>query len=301
MAKTQAPAKQPEQSGTAVAKAPNTFAGFLDSMKPKIAAILPKHLTPERMLMLANLVTVKTPKLRECTPASVFNAIVAASRLGLEIGRHAHLVPFGKECVFIPDYQGLIHLAVSSGKVRHIDARVVYRDDHFDYELGTEPRIVHRPKLGGGRDPKADIIAFYAVGHLTDGSTVIGEPMTKHEMDLVKARSRAGTDGPWVTDYAAMGRKTVVKRLCKFLPQTPELAAAIELDNRADSGEVGMVSELIDTNESLNADVADKTKEKAEELKKRMGAQPAEAAEGESAPEPEGGAQGSGKDGDLPF
>ena len=260
---------------TASKKTPMTFEDLLDTTKGRIAAILPKHLTAERMVALAALAATKTPKLKECTPLSLFNAIMNASRLGLEIGTHAHLVPFRNskanitECVMIPDYRGLINLAIRSAHVRHIDARVVYKDDAFDYQLGDTPFIRHKPKLDGDRSPE-NIFAFYAIAHLADGPPVFDEPMSKEEVDAVRARSRAKDDGPWVTDYVAMGKKTVVKRLAKFLPQTPEMAAAVELDNRAETGEISTVSDLIDSSDSINQAVADSTKQRAEELKGKL-------------------------------
>lgn len=277
-------------AGTAVAEAPKksmTFDDLLDTAKVRIAAILPKHLTAERMVALAALAATKTPKLKECTPLTLFSSIMNASRLGLEIGSHAHLVPFRNtrancmECVMIPDYRGLIHLAIRSGHVRHVDARVVYEGDEFDYQLGTQPRIIHKPKLDAPHLQQS-IIAFYAVAHLDDDAVGF-EIMSKAEVDAIRARSRASQDGPWVTDYEAMGKKTVVKRLAKFLPQTPEMAAAVELDNRAESGEISTVSDIIDSRESINQSVADSTKQRAEDLK----AQLQEEAGGEKVPLPE--------------
>jgi recombination protein RecT len=293
-----------ETKSTAVApakKAALTFEDLLERMKPRLEAILPKHLTAERMVALASLAATKTPKLRECQPLSLFNAIMNASRLGLEIGQYAHLVPFRNnklnitECVMIPDYRGLISLAVRSEKVVHIDARVVYDGDAFAYVLGSSPRIDHAPKIG---TPRGDehVIGFYAVAHLATGMTVFDEPMTKAEVDAVRGRSRAKDDGPWVTDYQAMGKKTVVKRLAKFLPQTPEMAAAVELDNRAETGEVGTVSDIIDSAESVNQAVAQSTKEKAEALKERL----TEKAEPSDAKEP-AEAKATAKDGSLPW
>ena len=257
-----------------VEKKPLTFNDLLEKMKPQIAAILPKHLTPERMVALCALAATKTPQLKECTPLSLFNAIVHASRLGLEIGQHAHLVPFKNskagvtEVVMVPDYRGLISLAVRSGKVKHIDARAVYKDDAFDYQYGTQPLILHKPKLDAERGEK-EMVAFYAAAHLVDG-TVVFDVMSKAEVDGIRARSRAKDAGPWATDYEAMGKKTVVKRLAKFLPQTPELAAAIELDNRGETGEIGTVSAIIDSPESVNAAVAQETKAKLDTLKGKL-------------------------------
>ena len=256
--------------------------------------VLPRHLTGERMLALVNLVANKTPKLKDCAltkggQLSLYTAVMHASRLGLEIGHLAHIVPFENrkagivEAVFIPDYRGVIQVAVNSGKVQHIDARVVYDGDDFDYELGTKPTIHHKPKLRDAVPGDGQIIAFYAVAHL-DGSYVF-EVMSKAEVDAIRGRSRAKEDGPWVTDYAMMGRKTVVKRLSKFLPQTPELQAVIELDNRAETGQVGTVSDIIDSPDSVNEAVAEQTRQKAEDLKARMAANAGE----EQAPEPPAG------------
>ena len=263
-------------TGTAVAKAPMTFAGLLERMKPEMGELLPKHLTPERMMTLVQLAATKTPRLKDCTPISLFTAVMNASRLGLEIGQHAHLVPFRNkkgetECAMIPDYRGLVHLAVNSGKVKHMDVRVVYAEDDFNYELGTKPFIHHKPQLGGSRKQE-DIVCFYTVSWLADGTPISGEPMTKGEVDAIRKRSKAADDGPWVTDYVMMGKKTVVKRDCKMLPQTPELTAAIELDNRAESGDIGTVSDLIDTPERVAAHVSEKTSEKTADIKARLAA-----------------------------
>ncbi len=272
------------QTGKAVAPVAPSFNALVRSWIPAMEKVLPRHLTGERMLALMNLVANKTPKLKECAltkggQLSLYTAMMNASRLGLEIGSLAHIVPFENsragivEAVLIPDYRGLIHLAVSSGKVQHIDARVVYEGDEFDYQLGTQPTIRHKPKLRESVPANEQIIAFYAVGHLN--GTFGFEVMSKAEVDAIRARARAKDNGPWVTDYPMMGRKTVVKRLAKYLPQTPELVAAIELDNRGETGEVGTVSDIIDTSDSLNQAVADQTRQKAEDLKARLGERPA--------------------------
>ncbi len=64
------------------------------------------------------------------------------------------------------------------------------------------------------------------------------------EVDAIRARSRAGKSGPWVSDYEEMARKTVVRRLCKYLPMSVDKAAkfsaALELDDAANSGHQGL-------------------------------------------------------------
>ena len=67
---------------------------MLAKYKPAIASVLPRHLTPERMLRIAHTSINKVPKLKSCTPISLLNAVIEISILGLEVGRTAHIIPF---------------------------------------------------------------------------------------------------------------------------------------------------------------------------------------------------------------
>jgi hypothetical protein len=58
--------------------------------------------------------------------------------------------------------------------------------------------------------------------------------MEKAEVDAIRARSRA-KNGPWATDYVEMGRKTPVRRLCKYLKLDPETQRLITEDERMDA------------------------------------------------------------------
>ena len=71
---------------------------------------------------------------------------------------------------------------------------------------------------------------MYAVAHLKDGG-VQAEVMTLADINAIRKRSRSGDSGPWVTDFGEMARKTVIKRLCKSLPISVELATALEADS----------------------------------------------------------------------
>ena len=107
-----------------------------------------------------------------------------------------------------------------------------------------------------------DIVSVYAVAHLKDGYTQF-EVMTRDEVEAIRERSKSKSHGPWVTDFAEMARKTVVKRLCKYLPLSPQLAAAIELDNRSESGFVGGGAPEID-------DLAASVRSSAKSLRKAL-------------------------------
>src|SRR5687767_6778411 len=90
----------------------------------RIAEVLPKHLTPERLVTLTLVAATKTPKLFDCSVESVALALIRVAQWGLEIGVTAHLVPFNTKvgdkwvttCTPIADYKGLI-LMIERGKV----------------------------------------------------------------------------------------------------------------------------------------------------------------------------------------
>ena len=54
-----------------------------DKFKEQIALALPKHLTPDRMARVALTTVLKTPKLAECDPASVLQALLTCSQPGI--------------------------------------------------------------------------------------------------------------------------------------------------------------------------------------------------------------------------
>lgn len=198
-----------------------------DAMKKQIALALPKHMTADRMARVALTAINKTPKLLECTKESLMAAIMTCSQFGLEPdGRHAHLIPYGNQCQLILDYKGLVALMRRSGDVSDIHADFVGSNDDFDYCFGTGSQLKHKPNLKSRGEP----IAFYSYVRLKDGSESF-EVLGIEEVDSVRKRSRAGNNGPWVTDYNEMGKKTAFRRHSKWLPLSTEVMDAINADD----------------------------------------------------------------------
>ncbi|WP_298442460.1 recombinase RecT [Gordonia sp. (in: high G+C Gram-positive bacteria)] len=214
-----------------------TLAQLIERMKPEIGRALPKHMDPDRMARIATTVLRQTPQLARCTPESFLGALLTASQLGLEPGPlgEAYLVPYGREVTFIPGYRGLVKLAWQSGTIKSFNAHVVYENDEFDYSYGLEPHLTHKPARGDRGKPTE----VYAAAVFKDGGSVF-EVMSVEDVEAIRRRSRAGTNGPWKTDWSAMARKTVVKQLAKWMPLSPELAAAASRDGtvRTDTGEL---------------------------------------------------------------
>lgn len=234
-----------------------TVAAFFEQNRSAIAAVLPKHITADRMLKIALRALRTTPKLMGCTVDSLFGAVVTCAQLGLEpntLQGHIYLIPFENkkkgvtEVQVITGYKGLVDLARRSGDIVSISSRVVHVGDAFEIEYGTEERIKHTPKLDGDAGP---IVGFYAVAKLKDGGTQF-EFMSLAQVEKIRNDSQGyktalrlnRADSVWHLHFEQMGRKTLIRRLCNYLPMSIELAGAVDLDDRNARGEaqhLGMV------------------------------------------------------------
>ena len=147
------------------------------------------------------------------------------SSLGIEPdGRRAHLIPYGNECTLIIDYKGLVELIRRSGDVTGIRAETVCEHDEFDWVNGE---ITHKVDW---RRPRGQVQAVYAEAKMKDGDMQTAV-MTAEEVESIRQRSRAGNNGPWKTDWSEMAKKTVVRRLSKMLPLSPEAQDNISKDD----------------------------------------------------------------------
>jgi len=197
-----------------------------DAFKNQIAKALPKHLTPDRFIRIAITALTKTPKLAQCTPASLFNCLLNLSQLGIEPdGRRAHLIPYGDQATLIIDYKGIVELVMRSGLVANIHADVICENDVFEYDRGAI--TAHKIDF---KKPRGNVYAVYSICRFKDG-TEKSEVMTRDEVESVRARSKAGKSGPWVTDWNEMAKKTVFRRLSKWLTLSPEYRDALEVDD----------------------------------------------------------------------
>jgi len=200
-----------------------SVAKLLQSQKTQIEAALPRHLSSERMTRIALTELRKNPELQFCDPLSFLGAIIQCSQLGLEPGSalgHAYLIPFNdrksgrKQVQLIIGYRGLIDLARRSGQIRSISARPVYENDQFEVSYGLRENIIHVPANG----ERGELTHVYAVAHLKDGGVQF-ELMSRHEIEKISKNSPI-----WKSHFDEMAKKTVIRRLFKYLPVSIEYA-----------------------------------------------------------------------------
>lgn len=241
---------------------------FFESQKSTLAAVLPKHVGADRMLKIALGALRTTPKLMQARTDTLLGAIIQCAQLGLEPNTplgHAYLIPFENrsknitEVQIVFGYKGLIDLARRSGQIVSIAAHEVRERDHFEYEYGLDEKLVHRPAMGD----RGEVIAFYAVAKLVGGGYAF-EVMSKADVIAIRdasqgwktaVRFKKEASSPWGAHFVEMGRKTVLRRLFKFLPVSIELATAATLDSKAAVGETqGAFEDVLQGEYTVSAD-----------------------------------------------
>lgn len=226
-------------SGSLLGLTQGEISSYLMGMRDRVAQVLPKHMTPDRILQMAATTIHRNPKIAGCTPVSLLGAVMQASILGfppVEALGYCYFVPYGKDVQFQIGYKGMIELARRSGKIKMVYAEVVREGDHFEAKFGLYPQLEHTPSF----DSSKEMTHVYAVCHFDDGghNFVV---LSRSDVERLRMRSpmQKGTpSGAWATDYEAMAKAKALKQLAKYLPlnidQTEAIAsdeAVIKVDN----------------------------------------------------------------------
>lgn len=234
---------------TPAAPKPKKFAEIMADAMPKFADVIPQFMR-ERVKEFVRLAINDIPKnpalakIAAATPQKIVVALMDCARLGLMPGPlgHVYLVPFGDEVQVVTGYKGLIDLARRSGKVARVETDVIYAEDAFEYKKGDKPIFSHEPSLLSTKRTTADIIAAYAFAYDENGVNLGGAVMPRADVDAIRARSKSGNKGPWVTDYAEMAKKTAIRRASKLWPVSTEFHDALDVDDVHEDKLVGTVS-----------------------------------------------------------
>lgn len=250
----------------------NTLKKLMESAKKEIEAALPKHITPDRMLRIALTEARKTPKLLECDQASFLGAVIQASQLGLEPGSalgQCWLIPYGREVNFQVGYRGMIALAMRAESVSHISARAVHEGDTFEWEYGLSEGLVHKPCNNPG-----PLTHVYCVVFLKNGYKMF-DVMNMEEVENIRKSSKTGNNGPWKTHFEEMAKKSVIRRLFKYMPVSVELSTAANLDELAEAGESQGNGAIIGTTSRPVSNTADALREQLDAQAAAAAAEPA--------------------------
>jgi recombination protein RecT len=188
----------------------------LASMSNEFKNALPLHIKPEKFQRVVMTVVQQQPALMNADRKTLLASCLKCAADGLiPDGREAALVLFSNQVQYMPMLAGIQKRIRNSGEVASIEAHVIYANDHFVWRQGMESTIEHVPLFPGER---GQAIGAYAVAKFKDGSAPQFEVMDRDAIEKVRAVSRAKNNGPWVQWWDEMARKTVFRRLSKWLP-----------------------------------------------------------------------------------
>lgn len=267
----QQPGDGQQQDSKAIVKGPqkrlNDLKSLFERAKGSIAAVVPKHLTPERLIKIATSAASRNPDLLDCSSESVLLAVVQAATIGLEPNtplHHCALVPFKnkhngkKEAQLVIEYRGLLQLAYQSGEVTVIYADVINANDEWAVEKGTNKRLYHKPCVVGDPGPP---VAFYAVVKFKHGGDDFCF-MTKAQVDKIRDAAPGKDSDAWVNHYEEQGKKTAVRRLSKTMPMSQDksgttFARAANLDDTParDDAEMSAIIDVLGETVDENGEV----------------------------------------------
>jgi recombination protein RecT len=244
--------QQPQQQtrSTAIVTKADEFAKLLKTYEGRIVRTLPKHLPADKFLQTALNEIRRVPQLGECDPKTLIGGIMTAGQLGLEIGGllgQFYLIPFRNtergvtEATAIVGYKGLIALAYRSDRIVGVIARTVFQGDKFHLSFGTSEHLEHEPAF-----QSRDTLYWYALCHIKGAQLPMFDVMDRTDVGAIRARSKAKDKGPWVSDFDAMAKKTVLRRLLKTMPISTTLSSAVMLDELADAGVDQNLGSVID-------------------------------------------------------
>ena len=154
-------------------------------------------------------------------------------------GKQSTLIPYGGAFTYIPMYQGLIEIAYRGGAIQSLNTHIIYDNDTFEVQMGTEEKITHIPNMF----ETGNKIAVYAVATLNTGGKVYcclrkkEVEAIKNEMinKLIKKEKSKHPDirkkeedeeakriasSPWTKYEDEMWKKTAIRRIYKMIPKS---------------------------------------------------------------------------------
>ncbi|HEY6568570.1 MAG TPA: RecT family recombinase [Actinomycetota bacterium] len=236
----------------ALAKPEVNYQEVVDEMRGQSRSLLAMFAGDKRLrdrfMSSALAMLARNPEiLRDATPISIVHAINESARLGLEpMTEEAAIVVYSGVATLLPQWRGYVKRIRNSGEVVDFDCQLVYSNDDFRWQAGTDAFVHHVPAL----EDRGDHWGAYAFAIMPSGR-VIPEVMTFADIEAVRlqfgnTRSRNNKPLPWETSWGEMARKTVIRRLAKRLPGAA-VSHLLEADARADQvidGQAAKIREL---------------------------------------------------------
>lgn len=208
-----------------------TLGQRLLSDREKIVKSFPvwSKIDPDRFFRVLMVCFRQNNEIQSCTAESLYDCAQGIAQLGLDPANkgHVYIVRYGATAQLQVGYQGLLEIVRRKYPLAVAQARLVYEHDRFELEYGSNPSVLHTPTVRGER---GEVIGAYSTVTI-EGVRHI-EYMTTADINKIRDLSKASRRGPWVDHWGEMARKTVFRRLVKWLPlaSDPDIAQALRVD-----------------------------------------------------------------------
>lgn len=159
----------------------------------------------------------KRENLDEISADSIALCMIKGAFLGLDfLSGECYAIPYGKEMNFQTDYKGEIKVCKkhSIQPIKDIFAKVVREGDLYDEGVDDgKQKLTFKPlPFNNGK-----MIGAFAIVTFTDGS-MLYESMSAEEIENVRQNySKAKDSDAWKKSSGEMYRKTVIRRLSKYI------------------------------------------------------------------------------------
>lgn len=211
----------------------------VSKMGGQLKSVLPSHIDIAKFQRVAMTAIAMDPALLKADRQSLYQSLTKAAMDGLLPDKREGALVIYKTKVkidgrdewieavqWMPMVAGILKKVRQSGEVASISAHAVYENDEFDYLLGDNEQIHHKPTHG----QPGKIKGAYCIVALKDGFKVRDYmPWWRIE----KAKAVAKTKFVWDAWPDEMAIKTVIKHIAKVLPQSTDIEAAFERDDTA--------------------------------------------------------------------
>lgn len=215
----------------------------------------------EEELRFACIQFERNPKLYDCTAESLVNAMLSVAATGLSLNPTLSYASLQNtldsqtdqmHCRLMPQYQGMLHTVLNSGRVSRVWADVVTNQEieegRFRLWQGSDPKVEHQPDLRRQITKLDDMAGAYCCAELLPTGKVVTTWVPIEEIHKAREsspgwqRKAKSEHDPWNRWPGERAKVVAVKRATKMLPKSRRIAAVVAMDNAAQ----GIATDAVD-------------------------------------------------------
>jgi recombination protein RecT len=235
---------------------PTDHAAELRRVKPYLSRL---GIDAERFTAAVFVAYQRTPDIAACAAPSVIGAALVCAQLDLEPGpaEHVWLIPRRNrkqgnrlELTILLGKNGMKALAERHPDIRSVRTGTICENDEYTH-VEEPPSLTHTPNHADRGDP----ILWYAIADRTDNGPPHIAVLDRKEVAARRKHSASPDNGPWVTHFDAMARKSAIRALWPELPSSLDLSRAALVDDTAGAVTAEALGAIPDEDDQIEVEV----------------------------------------------